>query len=80
MTGSPDAADALIALVQSTPLHEAIEVKREAIRSLGRLGTPEAEAALQRILSARGVFNRRQLDDLRAEARKALAALHEERR
>ncbi|MBI2972262.1 MAG: HEAT repeat domain-containing protein [Armatimonadetes bacterium] len=79
MTGSPDAADALIALVQSTPLHEAVEVKREAIRSLGRLGTPEAEAALQRILSARGVFNRRQLDDLRAEARKALAALHEVR-
>lgn len=79
MTGSTDAAEALVTLLQATPLHEAVALKRAAIRSLGRLGTPEAEAALQRIQSSGGLFSRRQIGELRAEAVKALAALREGR-
>ncbi len=79
MTGSTDAAEGLVRLLQATPLHEAVSLKRAAIRSLGRLGTPEAEAALQRIQSSGGLFSRRQIGELRAEAVKALAALREGR-
>ena len=79
MTGSTDAAAALVTFLQATPLHEAVPVKRAAIRSLGRLGTPEAEAALQHIQSSGGLFSRRQIGELRAEAVRALAALREGR-
>lgn len=79
LTDSPDAADALIALLHSSPLHEAVELKRTAIRSLGRLGTAAAKAELQRIQSVGGVFTRRQVDELKIEAAKALASLREVR-
>jgi len=77
MTDSPEAADALIALLHASPLHEAVELKRTAIRSLGRLGTAEAKAELQRIQSIGGLFRRRPVDELKSEAAKALASLRE---
>jgi len=60
-------------------MHEAVDLKRAAIRSLGRLGTPEAEAELERIQSLGGLFARRQISDLKTEAAKALISLREAR-
>ncbi|HET6780473.1 MAG TPA: HEAT repeat domain-containing protein, partial [bacterium] len=77
MTDSSEAADALITLLHSSPLHEAIEVKRTAIRSLGRLGTPAAAAELRRIQSSGSLFTRRQVDELKIEAARALTSLRE---
>jgi hypothetical protein len=77
MTGSPQAAEALIALLRASPLHEALELKRTAIRSLGRLGTLEAKAELHRIQSIGGLFTRKHVDELKSEAAKALASLRE---
>lgn len=77
MTGLPDAVPPLIAVLESEPLYEAVEVKREAIRSLGRLATPDARAALARVQTSGGLLGRRQIDELRQEAALALAALRE---
>ncbi|MGH2426691.1 MAG: HEAT repeat domain-containing protein [bacterium] len=79
MTDSPEAAQALIALLHTSSMHEAVDLKRAAIRSLGRLGTPEAEAELERIQSLGGLFARRQISDLKTEAAKALMSLREAR-
>lgn len=76
VAGMPEAVPALAAVLEE-PLHEQVEVKREVIRALGRIGTIEAATALTRVLAAGGFLYRRQLEELRQEATRALQHLRE---
>lgn len=76
MTGLSQAVPPLVAVLETEPLHENPGVKREVIRALGRLATPEAAAALELVQLAVGpLFSRRQLDELKSEAARALAGI-----
>lgn len=70
---------ALVRVLRDGPLHEAVEVKREVIYALGRLGTDEARAALEQVLMAEDPTHRRELDELKQEAARAVQAWRERR-
>lgn len=79
LTGMPDAVGPLVRALHDGPLHEAVEVKLEVVRALGELGTEDARAALQWVLAAEDPHHRREMDDLKQEAARALQAWRQRR-
>ncbi|MDR7466631.1 MAG: HEAT repeat domain-containing protein [Armatimonadota bacterium] len=76
VTGRPEAAAALTAVLEDGPLTEQVDLKREVIRALGRIGSPTCASALRRILAATAPpWRRRVLEELKQEARAALARI-----
>lgn len=79
-TGMPEAVGPLVRVLQDDPLHESVEVKLEVVRALGELGTEGARAALEWVLAAEDPHHRREMDELKQEAARALQAWRERRR
>lgn len=72
-TRDPRAVSHLLARIESSKAAASTYERRELYRAVGRIGTPEATAALARILASTSFFHRERHDEARALAAAALA-------
>jgi|GEM_PF-2376249 len=76
--GRPEAAAVLVAILEGGSLLDQVDLKREVIRALGRIGTPACAQALRRVATAAGpLLRRRAVEELKQEAAAALARMGE---
>ena len=74
-SGSPAAVRPLAELMEEAARDGRVELARETIRALGRLGREEAARPLAEVLLRRSLWQRRRLRDLKVAAAAALGAL-----
>lgn len=75
VAGGPRAFETLLATARRDGGAQALDLAREAVRALGRMGRPEATPVLAGILERRGLLQRRRRRDLQLAAVAALAKL-----
>ncbi|MDJ0789268.1 MAG: HEAT repeat domain-containing protein [Myxococcota bacterium] len=74
-TGNPKAVGPLVATLEDAVRGGRIEVAREVVRALGRLGRAEATAPLAALLTKRSLFGGKKLRELKLAAIQALGNL-----
>jgi HEAT repeat protein len=75
VVGGTRALQALLAVAKRDGSAESIELAREAVRGLGRMGRPEAVPELARLLDKRSLFRRKRLRELQLAVIAALSKL-----
>lgn len=75
VAGGTRALEVLVATVRRDAGRGSLDVAREAVRALGRMGRPEAAPELARVLARRTFLGRRRLRELQLAAVSALSKL-----
>lgn len=73
-----EAVPALAAILEREPLGESVRLKHEVVRALGRIGTPAAQSALQRVAVSGGLLRGDDVEGLRQAASAILSELRKQ--